>query len=389
MILTNNDTAIQCSLAFPLTFLRWKKYEDGSRATEDRSLLFPATDFYPKSKSMHKISTLRYSLILSSCLIVLFLSCCKPPETSTSASGLEGKVICVDAGHGGTAEIDSYRVGVGGEREEWINLRVARYLKDLLENEGAQVVMTRTEDVQVGLQERAELAKDKGADVLLSIHHNAAADTSVNFPIIYYHANATENEASVKLARLVGRQLLSALFPEDSLISIASDHTIFPTAGTAVLRHSYGVPGIIGEATFFTNPSEEQRLRQEAYNLREAQAYLQALIGFFDEAVPPIEEKYSHIKIPAFQVLQEAERMAPTARLWLQDYQQGKTLYTEGKLDSAFQFLTRSARSFPDSYVASDAHRLRGEILLKLGKTKVADTAFQRVEEYYVELYED
>lgn len=335
---------------------------------------------------MHKIPVTHYFLTLSSCLFVLFLSCCQTPETSASASVLDGKIICIDAGHGGTAEIDSYRVGTGGEREEWINLRVAKYLKDLLEQEGAKVVMTRTEDVQVGLKERAQMALDQNADVFLSIHHNATADTTVNFPIIYYHANASENQASVQLARTLGRQLLSALFPNDSLISIASDHTIFPRAGTGVLRHSYGIPGIIGEASFFTNPSEEQRLTQEAYNQKEAEAYLQALIDFFDEEIPPIEEKYSHIKIPAFRVLQEAERMDPTARLWLQDYQQGKALYSEGNLDSAYQLLTRSARSFPDSYVAGDAHRLRAEILLKQGKAEEADTTLRRVNEYYVGL---
>ncbi|MEK6480583.1 N-acetylmuramoyl-L-alanine amidase [Catalinimonas sp. 4WD22] len=334
---------------------------------------------------MHKISTIRNFLALSSCLFVLFLSCCQTPETSASASVLDGKIICIDAGHGGTAEIDSYRVGIGGEREEWINLRVAKYLKELLEQEGARVVMTRNEDVQVGLQERAQMAIDQKADVFLSIHHNATADTSVNFPIIYYHANASENKASVQLARNVGKQIQVALFPQDSLISITSDHTIFPRAGTGVLRHSYGIPGIIGEASFFTNPSEEQRLTQEAYNQREAEAYLQALIDFFDEEIPPIEEKYSHIKIPPFRVLQEAERMNPTARLWLQDYQQGRALYSVGKLDSAYQLLTRSVRSFPDSYVAGDVHRLRAEILLKQGKTEEADTTFQRAKEYYVD----
>jgi TolA-binding protein len=55
-------------------------------------------------------------------------------------------------------------------------------------------------------------------------------------------------------------------------------------------------------------------------------------------------------------------------------------------LDAAYQLLTRSARSFPDSYVAGDAHRLLAEILLKQGKAEEADTTFRRVNEYYVGL---
>src|SRR5690606_39701574 len=59
--------------------------------------------------------------------------------------------------------------------------------------------------------------------------------------------------------------------------SIVSDHVIFAGSGTAVLRHSYGIPGVIGEASFFTNPEEERRLRDSRWNRREAEAYVQAL----------------------------------------------------------------------------------------------------------------
>ena len=55
---------------------------------------------------------------------------------STAPSSVAGKKICVDPGHGGTAATDSYRVGVAGEREEWINLRVALALKKMLGGEG-------------------------------------------------------------------------------------------------------------------------------------------------------------------------------------------------------------------------------------------------------------
>lgn len=69
--------------------------------------------------------------------------------STASASALKGKTVCLDPGHGGTAATDSYRVGLGGEREERINLRVALELKKMLEAKGARVVMTRTADVDV------------------------------------------------------------------------------------------------------------------------------------------------------------------------------------------------------------------------------------------------
>ena len=47
-------------------------------------------------------------------------------------SSVSGKKICIDPGHGGTAETDTFRVGLLGEREEWVNLRVALMLKKML-----------------------------------------------------------------------------------------------------------------------------------------------------------------------------------------------------------------------------------------------------------------
>ena len=305
---------------------------------------------------------------------------------------LRGKTVCLDPGHGGTAQVDTYRVGPTGEREEWINLRVALFLRDLLREHGAKVVMTREADVPVPLKERALLALKSKADVFLSIHHNATADTSVNFPIVYFHGNASENKASVLLGRFVAQYLRDYLFSGKGPVSLVSDHTIFPNSGTAVLRHSYGIPGVIGEATFFTNPAEEARLKNPAYNRREAEAYLHALEAYFSRKSQPILPKYSHGKLPPFEVLQEAERMSPVARRWLEDFKEGKRLLFAApddpdSLRKALALLTRSARSFPDSYVARDCHLLRAEIFEKLGEKEKAAIARRRAEEYYVPVF--
>ncbi|WP_414618177.1 N-acetylmuramoyl-L-alanine amidase family protein [Dyadobacter sp. 32] len=61
-----------------------------------------------------------------------------------ASASIRGKVICIDPGHGGTSQTDHYRVGPAGEREEWVNLRVALLLRKILEEKGAKVIMTRT-----------------------------------------------------------------------------------------------------------------------------------------------------------------------------------------------------------------------------------------------------
>lgn len=309
---------------------------------------------------------------------------------ATAAQGgdpLVGRTICIDPGHGGTAETDSFRVGPTGEREEWIDLRVALILRDMLEKRGATVLMTRTEDVAVELEDRATLAIENRAEVFLSIHHNATADPEANFPVIYFHGNASENGAGVALGRALGASLAEALFDGRTEVSLVSDHAIFPTAGAAVLRHSYGIPGVIGEASFFTNADEEQRLRDPEFNRREAEAYVSALAEFFSHPIPPILDKGSLVTVEPFAVLEEDERTRLVALKWKENWLAGRAAQKAGTpklLQEALDLFTLSARSFPDSWVAGDCHSRRALILETLGNNEEAAMARTRAKEHYV-----
>jgi N-acetylmuramoyl-L-alanine amidase len=300
---------------------------------------------------------------------------------------LAGRTICIDPGHGGTAETDFFRIGPTGEREEWIDLRVGLILRDLLEARGATVVMTRTEDVPVELADRAAPAVANDADAFLSIHHNATADPGANFPVIYFHGSASENQASVTLGRVLAVRLVEALFGGRTQISLVSDHAIFPTAGASVLRNSYGIPGVIGEASFFTNPEEEERLKSPEHNRREAEAYAAALADFFSHPVPPILEKGSVVTLEPFEVFEEDDRTREVARHWHENWIAGLAEQKKGNpeaLEHALRLFTLSARSFPDSWVAGECHARRGEIFESLGRPEEAAVARLRAQEHYV-----
>lgn len=320
-------------------------------------------------------------------IVLVLAACAQRSSPTTAVSKIKDKVICIDPGHGGTAETDNYRVGPTGEREEWVNLRVGLILKELLEERGAEVIMTRTEDVQVTLAERAALAKDGNADLFISIHHNATADDQVNFPIIYFHGSAHENKAGVSFGKALAQAFLNKMFEADAPVSLVSDYTIFPSAGASVLRGTYGIPGVLAEASFFTNPLEEARLKEEAYNRTEAEAYIEAIEIFFGQEQKTILEKADPLLIPPFEVLQEAERMNPEARLWYQDYLEGKSLMDLGDTASmakAYESFTRSARSFPDSYVAGECHEFRARILAKQGREEKSVQEQERASAYFV-----
>lgn len=301
-------------------------------------------------------------------------------------SVLEGKVIVIDPGHGGTAATDSYRQGPTGEREEWIDLRVGLILKDLLEAKGAKVLMTRTSDVFVPLDARSKLAVDNKADFFVSIHHNATADSSVNFPIIYYHGLASSNKAGLSFSKELAKNLVKYMYKTKVPVSIVSDFTVFSSAGSSVLRGTYGIPGVLAEASLFTNPEEESRLKQKEHNYNEAFAFAVAIEDFFTGSIPLIQPKISSDFPTPFATLQEAERMSPIAKRWYQDYLDAKELMkskNKENLQKAFDLFTQSAKSFPDSYVAGECHKYRAEILNKLGKVDEALQEEKRVREFY------
>jgi N-acetylmuramoyl-L-alanine amidase len=302
------------------------------------------------------------------------------------ASVLEGKIIVIDPGHGGTAATDSYRQGPTGEREEWIDLRVGLILKDLLEAKGAKVLMTRTSDVFVPLADRSKLAVDNKADFFVSIHHNATADSSVNFPIIYYHGLASSNKAGLSFSKELAKNLVKYMYKTKVPVSIVSDFTVFSSAGSSVLRGTYGIPGVLAEASLFTNPEEESRLKQKEHNYNEAFAFAVAIEDFFKGSIPLIQPKISSDFPTPFATLQEAERMSPIAKRWYQDYLDAKELMkskNKENLQKAFDLFTQSAKSFPDSYVAGECHKYRAEILNKLGKVDEALQEEKRVREFY------
>jgi N-acetylmuramoyl-L-alanine amidase len=307
-------------------------------------------------------------------------------ENSTKRASLKGKIISIDPGHGGSAATDSYRQGPTGEREEWIDLRVGLLLKEILEQKGAKVLMTRSSDIPVPLAERSKMTVENKADFFISIHHNATADPSVNFPIIYYHGLASENQAGVSFGKILAKNLEKYMYKTKTPVSVVSDFTIFSGAGSSVLRGTYGIPGVLAEASLFTNPEEESRLKTKEHNYNEAVAISKSIEKFFKKENQIIAQKTPSKFPPQFATLQEADRMSAVAKRWYQDYIDGKELMKkkdEASQQKAYELFTQSARSFPDSYVAAKCHKYRAVILRKQGKTDEAVKEEIRVREFY------
>lgn len=108
---------------------------------------------------------------------------------------LRGKKIFIDPGHGGTSTEGTKICGVlynagtsgnlsGNEKDSALTIGIS--LKSILESFGANVNISRTEDVVVCLGERANLANNWGADVFISLHHNGGPSSANGISAHWY-----------------------------------------------------------------------------------------------------------------------------------------------------------------------------------------------------------
>lgn len=165
-------------------------------------------------------------------------------------------VIVIDAGHGSP---DGGATGVGGTREDQINLSVSRRLEKLLALLGCETAMTRTgpdcvategqtirQKKQSDLKMRVELVNALPAAVVVSIHQNHFPDSRYSGPQVFYSSGG---EA---LANSAQKALTAALSP-------ASRREAKKASGVYLMEH-IDHPGILVECGFLSNPEEERKL---------------------------------------------------------------------------------------------------------------------------------
>ena len=99
------------------------------------------------------------------------------------------KVICLDPGHGGTSS-----GAVNGTRmEKDDNLRLSLLVRDILEERGYTVVMTRSDDSDVSLEERGKIANKSRASLFVSIHRNSSAGEGKGVEMWVHSSNPTDD----------------------------------------------------------------------------------------------------------------------------------------------------------------------------------------------------
>jgi N-acetylmuramoyl-L-alanine amidase len=246
----------------------------------------------------------------------------RPPATSPEALvpaaplplGLRPiQTVVLDAGHGGR---DPGAIGVRGTKEKDVTLTLAKLVKKRLTARGLRVVMTRSGDTTLGLEDRTAAAEGAGGDLFVSIHCNAAERASLEGIETYsldesderhsVHVAARENGISTRevdvlqravaqlrvseaagpsalLAEVVHRELVSGLRRKHPALN-----DLGVKKGPFYVLFLSRMPAILVEVGFLTNPGEAKRLRSRAYLSALADQLAEGIVRYRDRAAPVV-----------------------------------------------------------------------------------------------------
>lgn len=179
-----------------------------------------------------------------------------------SSSGIKGKTIVLDAGHGGR---DSGAIG-SIYIEKNLTLSTVLMVADLLEQAGANVVLTRDSDTYVTLSDRVNSSHVNNADAFISVHYNASTSTSNGIMTFYYTEEKDED-----LAQSIQSELRSSSGLKDRGVRYGNYQ---------VIRENHN-PAVLVELGFLSNPSEEKIIGTTSQQHKVAQAITKGIIQYF------------------------------------------------------------------------------------------------------------
>jgi N-acetylmuramoyl-L-alanine amidase len=177
--------------------------------------------------------------------------------------GQAAKVV-IDPGHGGT---DPGTVGINGLYEKTVNNSISYTLRDLLIENGYEVVMTRSKDRTLSLQERVAIAAAADADLYVSVHANAHPSASIRGSMVLYHDAAYPNPqypASPEMTALSPESKRLAHLVLSSMLEQVPNTNRGLVPSSAYVVRMGSVPSILVETAFLSNAQDAKLLASSA-----------------------------------------------------------------------------------------------------------------------------
>ncbi|KFX10587.1 N-acetylmuramoyl-L-alanine amidase AmiB [Pectobacterium parvum] len=239
-------------------------------------------------------------------------------SSSTRAPAQQGKervVVAIDAGHGGQ---DPGAIGTNGLREKNVTISIARKLQVLLNNDPAfKGVLTRDGDYFISVMGRSDVARKQGANLLVSIHADAAPNRNAKGASVWVLSNRRANsemanwlEQHEKQSELLGgagdllanssadpylsQAVLDLQFGHSQRVGydvatkvlgelqrVGGLHKRRPEHASLGVLRSPDIPSLLVETGFITNVAEERLLGSNDYQEKVATAIYRGLRSYF------------------------------------------------------------------------------------------------------------
>jgi len=187
---------------------------------------------------------------------------------------LSGVTVCLDPGFGGDVDLTYTGDKTGPKydfKESEVNLRVSLFLKRFLEKAGATVIMTRTgpPEEAPAIDRRIAIAMENKAQYFICVAHNYSKNPDISYTAVYYYPEFSE--PSFPMAQVVSAAVAKQL----ELQNLGAQVQEYP------LLLQQRIPTIMVCPSFISNPAEEERLKELAYNRKEAAAIMVGLAEYF------------------------------------------------------------------------------------------------------------
>lgn len=238
-----------------------------------------------------------------------------PRSSRVSAGSGDRVVVAIDAGHGGQ---DPGAIGPNGLKEKNVTIAIARRLQAMLNDDPLfKPVLTRNGDYFISVMGRSDVARKQGANVLVSIHADAAPNRSANGASVWVLSNRRANsemagwlEQHEKQSELLGgagdllansqadpylsQAVLDLQFGHSQRVgydvavkvlqqmqSVGSLHKRRPEHASLGVLRSPDIPSLLVETGFISNSTEERLLGSSAYQEKIARAIHSGLRNYF------------------------------------------------------------------------------------------------------------
>ena len=201
----------------------------------------------------------------------------------TMATPATGKVVILDAGHGGE---DGGAISSDGTTEAELNLQITLKVQQLLEQNGTTVILTRSDENAIynldaktlrqkkvsDIKNRVKIGNESSADIFVSIHLNKIPEKQYYGWQTFYKDGSEDSE---KLAKCLQEGLNASIQKENNRLAMKINDIY--------IVKKVEIPLSIVECGFLSNPQEREELKQNEYQNRLAWGIYTGICEYFKE----------------------------------------------------------------------------------------------------------